>query len=406
MIDYGADPTGRSDSTEALQQAIFDVFRSPIDGHLMPGVTNLGGAEVHLDGGTYIINRPLRLPEVNGGNFMIHGGSLKASDSFPTDRHLIELWSSSDSPISYEYITLKDLLLDSNFRGGGISIVNSVRITVENCYISRFTTDGILIKGGHEAYVSNSFIGQHITVGGDLREKDFSGVGINVAGNDNAITDVVIFSAAIGVLVEGQANVLTGVHCYNKAAGLGGIGIYLKSPGFTQNRILNCYLDFTGIVMDDPVQVLISNSFFLGNAQIKIKSLKGVAKGVSIVNNMFSGDYSGVPIVELDETEEPFTRIDQVVVDRNSVRGMRLKSTAARGSVWGNGTIWTVDFSEVLLFPNRIKNVQYTLHAGKLKVFPKHVLRYLSGNAVTVESDVPVSATIHVAVDQSSDGYI
>ena len=406
MIDYGADPTGRSDSTEALQQAIFDVFRSPIDGRLMPGVANLGGAEVHLDGGTYIINRPLRLPEVNGGNFMIHGGSLKASDSFPTDRHLIELWSPSDSPISYEYITLKDLLLDSNFRGGGISIVNSVRITVENCYISRFTTDGILIRGGHEAYVSNCFIGQHITVGGDLREKDFSGVGINVAGNDNAITDVVIFSAAIGVLVEGQANVLTGVHCYNKATGLGGIGIYLKSPGFTQNRILNCYLDFTGIVMDDPVQVQISNSFFLGNAQIKIKSLKGVAKGVSIVNNMFSGDYSGVPIVELDETEEPFTRIDQVVVDRNSVRGMRLRSTVARGSVWGNGTIWTVDFSEVLLFPNRIKNVQYTLHAGKLKVFPKHVLRDLSGNAVTVESDVPVSATIHVAVDQSTDGYI
>lgn len=401
--DYGADPTGRSDSTEALQQAISDAFGSPIDGHLMQGITNLGGVELHLDGGTYVISRPLRLPDISGGNFMIHGGSLRASSDFPTDRHLIELWSSSKS-LSYEYITLKDLMLDSNFRGGGIAIVNSVRTTVDNCYISHFTTNGILIQGGHETYVRSSFIGQHITVGGDPREKDFSGVGINIVGNDNAVTDVVVFSAAIGVLIQGQANVLTGVHCYNKATSLGGVGIYLKSPGFTQNRILNCYLDFTGVAMDDPVQVQISNSFFLGNAYILIKSLKGIVEGVSIVHNMFSGDYTGVPIVQLDQSNEPFTLIDQVIVDHNNVRGMRLRSTVARGSIWGNGTTWTADFSKVLLFPNLIKNVQYTLQAGKL--FPKHVLRSLSGNAVTVESDVPVSATLHVVVDQSRDGYI
>ena len=41
--------------------------------------------------------------------------------------------------------------------------------------------------------------------------------------------------------------------------------------------------------MDDPIQV-------------QIKSLKGVAKGVSIINTMFSG----VLIIGLDETEEPF----------------------------------------------------------------------------------------------------
>ncbi|KAJ9693209.1 hypothetical protein PVL29_012096 [Vitis rotundifolia] len=382
--DYGADPTGRSDSTEALQQAIFDAFASPIDGHLMQGITNLGGVELHLDGGTYMISRPLRLPDIGGGNFMIHGGSLRASSDFPTDRHLIELSSSSKS-LSYEYITLKDLMLDSNFRGGGIAVINSIRTTIDNCYVSHFTTNGILIQGGHETYVRSSFIGQHITVGSDPREKDFSGIGINIIGNDNAVTDVVVFSAAIGVLIEGQANVLTGVHCYNKATSLGGIGIYLKSPGFTQNRILNCYLDFTGVVMDDP-------------------SLKGIVEGVSIVHNMFSGDYTGVPIVQLDQSNEPFTLIDQVIVDHNNVRGMRLRSTVAKGSIWGNGTTWTVDFSKVLLFPNLIKNVQYTLQAGKL--FPKHVLRNLSGNAVTVESDVPVSATLHVVVDQSMDGYI
>jgi hypothetical protein len=58
VTDYGADPTGRLDSTEALQQAISDAFGSPVDTHLM-------------EGGTYKISRPLRLPDTSGGNFMV-----------------------------------------------------------------------------------------------------------------------------------------------------------------------------------------------------------------------------------------------------------------------------------------------------------------------------------------------
>lgn len=305
----------------------------------------------------------------------------------------------------YEDVTLKDLMINSNFRGGGIAIINSLRTTIDNCYISHFTTNGILIHGGHETFVRNSFIGQHITVGGDHREKNFSGIGINIKGNDNAVTDVVIFSASVGILVRGQANIFTGVHCYNKATGWNGIGIHIQSPGLTQTRILNCYFDFTGIVAEDPVQLHISGSFFLGNAFVLIKSLKGVISGLTIVDNMFSGDYTGVHIVQFDQSNgHYFTTIDQVVVDRNVVRGMILKSTVAKGSIWSNGTKWSVDFSKVLLFPNLIQNVQYTLQASSS--FPNHILRNVNHNRVTVESDVPVSATLHVYVDQSMLGYV
>ncbi|KAF8400154.1 hypothetical protein HHK36_013450 [Tetracentron sinense] len=396
---YGADPTGKLDSTEALQRAIEDAFRDPTDGFLMEGIADLGGIQVRLDGGTYKISRPLRLPPTSAGNLMIHGGSLRASDDFPTDGYLIELWASSFS-VAYEDITLKDLMVDCNHRGGGIAVINSLRTSIDNCYISHFTTNGILVQGGHETYIRNSFLGQHITAGGDHREKDFSGIGINLMGNDNAVTDVVIFSASIGVLISGQANTLSGVHCYNKATGWGGTGIYIRAPGLTQTRIVNCYLDFTGIVAEDPVQLHISSSFFLGNAFVVIKSLKGGLSGVNIVDNMFSGDYTGVHIVQLDQTKAPFTAVDQVVVDRNNVRGMTLKSTTSRGSIWGNQTTWSVDFSHVLLFPNMIKHVQYTLHAGDHS-FPRHILRNVSGNRVVVESDVPVSATLYVTVDQS-----
>ncbi|KAL5977509.1 Polygalacturonase qrt3 [Asimina triloba] len=416
---YGADSTGKNDSTEAILRAISDAFEAPDkDRVLMPGIADLGGGQIHLDGGIYMISRPLRLPASGGGNLMIHGGSLRASDDFPRDRHLIELWPSSSPKKSltdytpmqetarqfasaYEDITLKDLMLDCNFRGGGISVINSLRTTIGNCYITRFATEGVLVQGGHETYIRNSFLGQHITAGGSRGEKDFSGVAINLMGNDNAVTDVVIFSAAVGILVSGQANVLTGVHCYNKATGWGGIGIHLRLPGLTQTRIVNCYLDYTGIVAEDPVQLHISGSFFLGNAYVTLKSVSGVARGITIVDNMFYGDGKGVEIVQLDQSKKPFTNIDQVIVDRNNAVGMKLKSTVARGLIEGeNKTTWAMDFSSILLFPNLIKHVLYTLHATS--TFPNHALRNTSMNRVVIESDVPVQASIHVYVHQST----
>ncbi|XP_031499637.1 polygalacturonase QRT3-like isoform X2 [Nymphaea colorata] len=397
---YGADSSGKTDSTDALMKAIADAFQAA-DAHvLMQGIPDLGGSEIHLDGGVYLISRPLRFPSSGGGNLLVHGGSLRASDDFPADGYLIELQPSSSS-YAFEDITFKDLMLDANYRGGGMSIVNSLRTTIDNCYVSHFMSDGILVKGGHETYIHNSFLGQHITAGGDPGEKSFSGTGINLMGNDNAVTDVVIFSAQTGILISGQANIITGVHCYNKATGWGGTGIYVQSPGLSQTRIVDCYLDYTGIVAEDPVQLHISNSFFLGNAFVLLKSVAGVVNGLNIVDNMFSGDGKALDIVQLDQSKTAFTSIDQVVIDRNNARGMNLRSTAAKGVANGNGTsTWTVDFSSVLLFPDLIRHVQYALYTPG--VFPNHALRNVSRNSVTVGADTPVSASVFVSVDQNT----
>lgn len=180
------------------------------------------------------------------------------------------------------------------------------------------------------------------------RERDFTRTGINLSGNDNVVTDVAIFSAGTGILVQGQANTLTNVHCYNKATGWGGVGIYVKLPSLTQTRITNCYMDYTGIVVEDPVQLLISSTFFLGDVNIVLKSVNGVAKGVHIVDNMFAESDKGTNIVGLDGG---FRSLENAAVDRNSVRGMHLKSTVTRGKVTGNGTTWSLDFASVLLFP-------------------------------------------------------
>ncbi|XP_004507314.2 polygalacturonase QRT3-like [Cicer arietinum] len=403
VTSYGADPTGKSDSTEAILAAIADAAKGPSKGFLMKDIINLGGAEINLQGGNYLISKPLHFPVAGVGNIMIHGGTIRATKNFPQNGHLIDLsnYGSTSHSYNYEYITLKDLFLDSNFKGGGISIKNSLRININNCYITHFITSGILVHSGHETYIRNCFIGQHITAGGNKNERRFSGTGISIQGNDNAITDVVIFSAAIGIMLSGQANTISGVHCYNKASAFGGTGIYLKLPGLTQTRIVNCYMDYTNIVAEDPVQLHISSSFFLGNANIVLKSIKGVVNGLNIVDNMFSGSNHGVKIVRLDQSISHFNQINQVFVARNVVKGMNLKATSAMISMHGNGTSWIVDFNKVLVFPNLIKNVQYSLSASGNK-FPNHVLRNVSHNIVVIETNEPVNAKVFVTVDQGN----
>lgn len=71
VTSYGADPTGNSDSTEAILAAIADAANVQSEGHLMEGINNLGGAQINLEGGNYLIRRSLTLPESGVGNLMV-----------------------------------------------------------------------------------------------------------------------------------------------------------------------------------------------------------------------------------------------------------------------------------------------------------------------------------------------
>ncbi|KAK7359584.1 hypothetical protein VNO77_01545 [Canavalia gladiata] len=419
LSEYGADPSGSEDSSDAILKAVEDAFELHKGLELVEGVNDLGGVVIDLQGGNYKISKPITFPSSGGGNVVVKGGTLRASDTFPGDRHLVELWSSNSgkfetkesleaiglednkaqkTAIYYEDITFRDILLDSSYRGGGILVVDSARTRINNCFFLHFTTEGILVQQGHETFISSCFLGQHSTVGSDKGEKDFTGVAIDLASNDNAITDVAIFSAAIGIMLRGQANILTGVHCYNKAASFGGIGILVKLAGNSQTRIDNCYLDFTGIVMEDPVQVHVTNGFFLGDANILLKSVKGQILGLNIVDNMFSGDPNKkVPIVNLDGQ---FSNVDQVVIDRNNVNGMSLRSTVGKLTVSGNGTRWVADFSSVLVFPNRISHFQYSFYAQEEPKFVAHSVTNVSDNVVVVESEKEAKGLVSFIVEQ------
>lgn len=71
MISYGADPTGKLDSTDAILKAMEDAFDGPNHGVLMQGINDLGGARIDLQGGSYLISRPLRFPSAGVGNLLV-----------------------------------------------------------------------------------------------------------------------------------------------------------------------------------------------------------------------------------------------------------------------------------------------------------------------------------------------
>ncbi|XP_024383999.1 polygalacturonase QRT3 [Physcomitrium patens] len=430
VTDYNADPSGQYDSTRALQTAINQAFNMATKHELLPGIPDLGGVEIHLEGGDYLISHPLRFPGKSGGNLVIHGGTLRATSNFPRDGYLIELWSSQSESlranqtksslrerkgrslplskefVAYEDIIIRDLLLDGNFRGGGLLVVDSIRVTVENVYVAHFETDGILVEGGHENVIRDSFIGQFITAGGDPRESDFTGIGINLISNDNVVADVVIFSAAYGVSLSGVGNYITGLHAYNKATSLGGVGIYLQLPGFSQTRIVGCHLDSTGIIAEDPLQLEITNNFLSGDANILLRATKKThsISYLTITGNMFTGSSRGVPIVALDESAGRFTSVYDTLVDQNTAYGMALKATIARATLASSYT-WRLNLNERLLFRDFIQNTQYSLYING-KDFPKHVLRSVKDNTVVVDADSRVSGTVSVLVDQSSDSLV
>lgn len=83
VTSYGADPTGKSDSTDAILGAISDALNAPGNGAvLIQGIVNLGGVRVDLDGGNYLISRPIKFTVSGRGNLVVSYHQLHTFDHF------------------------------------------------------------------------------------------------------------------------------------------------------------------------------------------------------------------------------------------------------------------------------------------------------------------------------------
>lgn len=81
LSEYGADPTGSKESSDAILKAVEDAFKMQKGLELVAGVNDLGGVVIDLGGGDYKISKPITFAP-GGGNVVV--SILSLSSSFST----------------------------------------------------------------------------------------------------------------------------------------------------------------------------------------------------------------------------------------------------------------------------------------------------------------------------------
>jgi hypothetical protein len=68
--EYGADPTGLEESSDAIMKAVEDAFKLQKGIELVAGVNDLGGVVIDLGGGDYKISKPITFSP-GAGNIVV-----------------------------------------------------------------------------------------------------------------------------------------------------------------------------------------------------------------------------------------------------------------------------------------------------------------------------------------------
>ena len=86
----------------------------------------------------------------------------------------------------------------------------------------------------------------------------YAGIAIELNGEDNYLTDVIIFDGGQdqAVLINGAATVLKGVHTW-------GGPLVINGTYDIQDRILGCYIDYNTLDIFNPNSVTVSDTFFV-----------------------------------------------------------------------------------------------------------------------------------------------
>ena len=401
-------------------------------------ITDLGGAVLQLSGGTYLLERPVSFPSMVG-NFKVVYGTLRASASgFPkakagNSRFIIELGESDElckktnkQKSCNENVGFEDLTIDGNrVAYGGLSINATMGANVgPDMFFINFVASGVRVNGGHEVMLHQSWFGatyydaKH-NPDGSLRMQ--GSCAMEVFGNDHIVSDVIVFSAEVGLHITGGANLIRGVHTWNDATALGGRGIVVEAGS---TRLMQVYLDYTSLVLVDPIRdITVANSFFLGMGNIVLEATpagKGSIDGLAIVENTF-GNWnmpSNTTVVVDERSGVLFTSIMDFTMRSNaacpkmSTRGITVVGTSTGGgskrTSGSKASRFEVDFTEQLVFKHApMRTTHYMLEVADDGTFVREALRPPgSGGSsnnftVAVETDQPVRATASIAVTQS-----
>lgn len=429
-VDYGADPTGKRDSSPAFNLLFASLFNTTVHHkHMAVGIVDLGGATVDLGGGEYLLSKPLFVPPFFG-NVHFRDGSLRAAPSFPTDKWLVMVGDLGCKPLlpdgkvdgqgsCVEFITFSEMLFDAaHVAAGGLNIAKAMGATVgPSAFFIGFRKQGIRIDGGHEVMVVETWLaecywsnfeplgGPCIGSGAEPEWKSVS-VGIQINGPDNYLENVIVFGfTRVGVEINGHMNVLYGVHTWNSAPlppdYKPGVGISLGGPSspfndHNDNRLIGCYLDYNTLDMYDPSHTVVESTMFLGTHAILHAMNRTDRWGNATIEGLVMR-YNTFTTKQSIVLDGKFKVTNTVVISDN----INSKATTVQRSITKNAaTRWDFDFSDALVFPN-IEQVTYSVTSDST-IFFQHLARSPKGATVVVETSAPVNATIVVIASQAT----
>eukprot|EP00041_Stephanoeca_diplocostata_P031955 m.1007926 g.1007926 ORF g.1007926 m.1007926 type:complete len:516 (+) comp24057_c0_seq37:343-1890(+) len=445
--DYGADPSGKTDSSAQIQQAIDDAWKAGTVANrsitLNPNSVDLGGIVLEFGGGHYLLSQPLTLPAAGGGNILFRDGAFHASASFPRIRYLLEAsaipsvadgqtgsHTRDQSHVRYRYLTFENIEFDAAKQAaGGVLMTNFEEIRFFLCLFSGYIERGLWTYGtGNELFIDSCWFHEYIDNRYCHMTSNKTGTAIHLDNNDHSIANTVVFCSLQGLIINGSATVVRNLHVYTEGITTYPYGCAHVTAGTTSVRFVGCYFDGCPVFVDNPSDLQISDSFFLlaegdsspGLAPIVLTALPWKSEnliqisGVQIFGNTANGRGSNYTFVELNETNAKFNHNDihDTVIDNNVVSiysqrtyGTRIIGSRASGiQVAANTTEFVVDLSDKLLFsPTLLSGVTYSLEIPSPDdTFVQHALVSSRGGIVTVRTAHPISSGIlRVSVDQS-----
>lgn len=418
--DFGADPTGVSDSTTMLQDAVSAcVNRSVANTNgVFPGmedgwgpVRDAGGCVIDLDGGEYRISGPVVIPEFVANMEFGHGSIFADALNFPRDSFLLVVGVKGSCQVPQGScnmdLNFPDLFLDGGRVANAMQVNNVMGTTVgPGAYFLNFTSFGLQINKGHEVMMDRSWLGEtNFDYNFEKHGVRPRSTAIEINGNDHYILNTIVFSSRIGVAVNGAADVITGVHVWfpvNRALHFNDtMAFYIPQNG---NRFTGCYADGGRVVFEGAG---LSNNFWVNGfeccAGAGVKHfphgiiLKGdnIGPGLYIFNNIFQGG---------DIWHEPSSLgrapkvVDTRIVDNSDHTRNARATRATQNLAQTDSSKWIFDFCNQLVVPT-IASVRVSLQAEQ--GFPRHMVRPTTNCTVLVETDIPVSGTMTVDVDSS-----
>lgn len=364
---------------------------------------------IDLFGDEFMLASPIQMPA--GRNLTLKNGHLKAHESFPSWRHMIELNKrGAQGTFANQDLIFVNLQFDCNFRGGALALERYNRVVVNFCRFFHFTSEGLLLTGydSHEAIVTNCFFQEILWDDPDRENRAYTGTAMNVQTNDNHFSNNILAYSNRGIVVSAQYNLFHCIHIW----GTKDLGLYVPKSG-AYNSFSQMYFDSVQILIEDPWHLEITNSKFLHSTKDKNFAfiiLKPTRPGIftqgfkltgnSFVNNKTDNQATTVKAISVDGSMGSFSGADvrQTVIDDNSFSDCKPAYSRYQKTVYLTETdTWTTDFADTFPF-GAIQKVLYTFKTDS-GGYVQNWLNKIDENKVVVKTDKPATGTVWVYAD-------